>query len=76
MFFELWSVLGRFSAKVGPGTVTNGSGLTNGAQIDEKQLGRPILGRSTTLRGPPRGLRGPTGGTRDLTQTKAQNLET
>ena len=25
--FDVWSVLGRFPAKVGPGTVTNGPGL-------------------------------------------------
>ncbi len=27
--YKSWSVFGRFSAKLGPGTVTNGSGLQN-----------------------------------------------
>ncbi len=29
--FWFWSISGRFSAKVGPGTVTEGSALTNAA---------------------------------------------
>ncbi len=33
----------RFSAKVGPGTITNGSGSPNTAQINEQSLGSPII---------------------------------
>ncbi len=33
--------MGRFLAKVGPGTIANGPGLKNAAEIDGKYLGRP-----------------------------------
>ncbi len=33
----------RFSAKVGPGTVTNGPGLNNASYIGQKYPGRPII---------------------------------
>ncbi len=35
--------MGGFSAKVGPGTVTNGPGLKNAPQIDQNYAGRSII---------------------------------
>ncbi len=33
--FQFWLILGRFPAKVGPGTVTNGPGLKHAANIND-----------------------------------------
>ncbi len=38
-FRPLWD---RLSAKIGPGTVTDGPGLKNAAGINDNHLGRPI----------------------------------
>ncbi len=42
MFWCL-SVWGRSPAKDGPGTVANGSGLENAAEVNEKHCGTSIL---------------------------------
>ena len=41
--FWFWSVLGRFSAKLGPKTPLNGSGSKNGVERTQNQPRRPII---------------------------------
>ncbi len=47
--FWFWSVLGRFSAKVGPGTVTNGPGLKK-QSINQRKLTRETDSKAPKLK--------------------------